>query len=240
MIIKKILCIPTSTADIHIDFGIAESSDMDKIFELRHAVYKKYGYFDLEESSGKDIDAFDTNNTIYVVAKRGERFLAAIRAVPGPDLPIHHFFKISEMHPVRTESMYEFGRLVVHRTEDDSEIPKNIILLMLIHVTIDACADRCSLGVAYIKTKLLKKLHLLKFPLHQYKNYECIYPQDGKLHNYFYSVDDPPVPSYFQPDEVVQFSNDTFSNKNLFRVAGNIYTLQNTFYKMFLKKMGIL
>lgn len=248
MKILKKLIVPTESQHVEITFGIADESDLDKIFKLRHAVYHKHAYFSEEIEPGeheKDIDAYDRHDTVYVCAYIKDRLLGCMRLVYGPDMPILKYFTIDsqEISGIDISKSFEIGRLVIQRTEQDRQIPKNIVMMMMFLLAAQTAEEqKIPIAFAYIKQKLLGKLSLLRLKVHTFKKFSCVYPRDGKMNRYFYNPSDAPIPAYISLHDARIFCENILSNESLFiRNAENTeYTLRKTLYEKFLRSLGIL
>lgn len=221
-------------------------SDIEKVYAQRFRVYTAYKYIDPAKfPANAEHDAFDAHST-YVVAKRGERVIGSLRLIHGTSLPIHKYFDFTEpasFSQIPTVERAELSRLVVERLQPvDVDIPRNIIMLMLVKVVTDEARQRgLRIGYAYLKASLIRKLRLLRFPYQLIDSYACTYPETGFMHPYFSDAGDSVTPGYFFLDEVENYLDYFFVQQHLLeRTDDRSYALKHDAFNGVLKMLGIL
>ena len=246
------LTIPRNQGEpIHISVGtIDDEKDLlEKSFAQRQRIYKKYGYLNEKFLNQiHDYDIYDAENkSVHIAAVRDNRLLGSLRLIHTDPLPITSFFDFEEpkgIEAVPIEKKCEISRLVVERSEDDYDIPRNILMLLMTSVAQEVARDKgYEITYAYVKDKLLSKLNLLKSPFAKISDFECIYPKDGLMAPYFYDqADDPVIPVYTTVEEGIKFLDGILGNSHLFTYdkETNGYEMRDTMYMGFLKRLGIV
>lgn len=243
--IKEYASLLCGSAKPPLHFGVVVGGDVNMLYAHRMRVYKKYGYVH-EAFVGKelDCDSYDTNGSAtHVVALRDGRLVGSLRILSADTLPLDTFFSYTFPTDDALLSRAEISRLVVERSENDKDIPRNAIMLFLMDVALRVAKEKgIALGVAYIKQRLLKKLALLRFPVTSVADCTCRYPHDGFMAPYFYGQpDDLPIPSYVHVDEAEKVLDSYIRSGRLFeQKSDGMFVLRSTLYTEVLKKLGIL
>jgi acyl-homoserine lactone synthase len=107
--------------DVHVirrDNRHLYSDILDDYFRLRHQIYvveRKWSVLDRPDK--RDIDQFDTDETVYLLGLEGHSIIAGMRLVPttAPTLLSELFPKLSLDGPVRRPDVYELSRIFVVR-----------------------------------------------------------------------------------------------------------------------------
>ena len=91
---------------------------LEDYFRLRHQIYvveRKWSVLDRPDK--REIDQFDTDETVYLLGLEGRAIIAGMRLVPttGPTLLSELFPKLSLDGPVRRPDVYELSRIFVVR-----------------------------------------------------------------------------------------------------------------------------
>ncbi len=227
--------------------GLITSKEMQKqMFEQRLRIYNKYKYFDPAQAGAlsEDTDAHDTPSiATYVGISLDGRLLGSMRLLHTSPLPLFKTFTFNTPEQFNSaKKMGELSRLVVERTKEDSFIPRNVLMLFLADVALTyAQKEGFDVGCAYIKSKLIGKLRLLRMPFTSLQDFSCAYPKDGMMAPYFYNQpDDVPVPCFFHVTDIATFLHEVLRNTSLFEQSGTNYTLRNTLYRKFLSTLGVL
>jgi acyl-homoserine lactone synthase len=93
-------------------------SELDRYFRIRHEIYvKERGWKVLDRPDGREIDQFDTDKTVYLMAIDGGRIVGGMRMVPtmAPTLLSDIFPQLSLRGIVRRPDAYELSRFFVVR-----------------------------------------------------------------------------------------------------------------------------
>ncbi len=91
---------------------------LDEYFRLRHQIYvEERRWTELARPDGREIDQFDTPDTIYLMAMEGSRIVGSHRLVPttGPTLMSDVFPQLALRGFVRSPFAYELSRVFVVR-----------------------------------------------------------------------------------------------------------------------------
>jgi len=107
--------------DVHVirrDNRHLYSDVLDDYFRLRHQIYvveRKWSVLDRPDK--REIDQFDTDETVYLLGLEGRSIIAGMRLVPttAPTLLSELFPKLSLDGPVRRPDVYELSRIFVVR-----------------------------------------------------------------------------------------------------------------------------
>jgi acyl-homoserine lactone synthase len=107
--------------DVHVirrDNRHLYSDILEDYFRLRHQIYvveRKWSVLDRPDK--REIDQFDTDETVYLLGLEGHAIIAGMRLVPtsGPTLLSELFPKLSLDGPVRRPDVYELSRIFVVR-----------------------------------------------------------------------------------------------------------------------------
>jgi len=89
---------------------------LEDYFRLRHQIYVvERKWMDLDRSDKREIDRFDTDDTVYLLGLEGRRIVAGMRLVPtiAPTLLSELFPQLSLNGPVRRPDVYELSRIFV-------------------------------------------------------------------------------------------------------------------------------
>jgi acyl-homoserine lactone synthase len=91
---------------------------LEDYFRLRHQIYvieRKWTVLDRPDK--REIDQFDTDETVYLLALEGGSIIAGMRLVPttGPTLLSELFPKLALDGPIRRPDVYELSRIFVVR-----------------------------------------------------------------------------------------------------------------------------
>ncbi len=88
----------------------------DPYYRLRHEIYvKQRRWMALDRPDGREIDQFDTDDAVYLLALDGARIVGAMRAVPTtcPTLMSDVFPQLNLRAPVHRPDVYELSRIFV-------------------------------------------------------------------------------------------------------------------------------
>ncbi|HVZ51698.1 MAG TPA: acyl-homoserine-lactone synthase [Pseudolabrys sp.] len=91
---------------------------LEDYFRLRHQIYvEERGWTELARPDGREIDQFDTPDTVYLMAMEGERVVGSHRLVPTtrPTLMSHVFPQLALRGLVHSPYVYELSRVFVVR-----------------------------------------------------------------------------------------------------------------------------
>jgi acyl-homoserine lactone synthase len=107
--------------DVHVirrDNRHLYSDILEDYFRLRHQIYvveRKWSVLDRPDK--REIDQFDTDETVYLLGLEGRAIIAGMRLVPttGPTLLSELFPKLALDGPVRRPDVYELSRIFVVR-----------------------------------------------------------------------------------------------------------------------------
>ena len=105
--------------DVHVirrDNRHLYSEILEDYFRLRHQIYvveRKWTVLDRPDK--REIDQFDTDETVYLLGLEGRSIVAGMRLVPttGPTLLSDLFPKLSLDGPIRRSDVYELSRIFV-------------------------------------------------------------------------------------------------------------------------------
>lgn len=92
--------------------------ELDRYFRIRNEIYvKERGWFQLARADGREIDQFDTDTTVYLLAFDAGRIVGGMRLVPttGPTLMSELFPQLALRSLVRKPDVYELSRIFVVR-----------------------------------------------------------------------------------------------------------------------------
>src|SRR5215207_5544696 len=89
---------------------------MEKVWQFRHAQFvERLGWKELTSEDGREIDRFDTDDAIHLVAEKGERVVGYTRLLrtSGPHLLSEIYPHIMEGHDwPRGQAIYEWTRCI--------------------------------------------------------------------------------------------------------------------------------
>jgi len=88
----------------------------DPYYRLRHDIYvKQRRWMALDRPDGREIDQFDTDDAVYLLALDGTRIVGGMRAVPTirPTLMSDVFPQLNLRSPVHRPDVYELSRIFV-------------------------------------------------------------------------------------------------------------------------------
>lgn len=212
------------------------------MFKLREKIYREKNY--LKKEVKNDIDEFDTDDCIYLIAKIDDVIIGSLRMlIKNKSIRKHFLFedpdnikKVDELRRV------EIGRLVITKHSISNEyLPRNIILLMLISEAFSVTKNlNIECGYAFIKEKLKQKLQKLKFPIKEIKNYSCSVKKESPMYDYFYNKDDPVSLVYFLNNDVEKFLYEWTDSKIIKKHSEHVYSLNNNLYTKILKSLNII
>jgi acyl-homoserine lactone synthase len=89
---------------------------LEDYFRLRHRIYVvERKWMDLDRSDKREIDRFDTDDTVYLLGLEGHSIVAGMRLVPtiAPTLLSELFPQLALNGPVRRPDVYELSRIFV-------------------------------------------------------------------------------------------------------------------------------
>jgi acyl-homoserine lactone synthase len=92
------------------------SDILDDYFRLRHQIYVvERKWLALDRPDKREIDQFDTDETVYLLGLEGRSIIAGMRLVPttAPTLLSEVFPKLSLNGPVQRADIYELSRIFV-------------------------------------------------------------------------------------------------------------------------------
>lgn len=102
--------------------------EMERCYRLRHQIYvDERKWLDLARWDGREIDQFDTDDTIYLLAIDDAKIVGHMRMIPTdkPTLLSELFPQLSLQGPIRRSDAYEMSRIfVVHERRGESFGPK--------------------------------------------------------------------------------------------------------------------
>ena len=107
--------------DVHVirrDNRHLYSEILEDYFRLRHQIYVvERKWTELERPDKREIDQFDTDDTVYLLALEGRTIIAGMRLVPttSPTLLSELFPKLSLNGPIQRPDVYELSRIFVVR-----------------------------------------------------------------------------------------------------------------------------
>lgn len=94
-------------------------SQIEEDFKLRHEIYvKERKWMDLDRSDGREIDQFDDDNAIYLLAMQNDKLVGGTRLVPSvfPHLLSDVFPNLADVRGVpRAHDVIEWTRIHVSR-----------------------------------------------------------------------------------------------------------------------------
>src|SRR3954470_11265773 len=91
---------------------------LEDYFRIRHQIYVvERRWMDLDRPDKREIDQFDTDDTIYLLGLDGNAIVAGMRLVPtsSPTLLSELFPGLALNGPVRRHDIYELSRIFVVR-----------------------------------------------------------------------------------------------------------------------------
>jgi acyl-homoserine lactone synthase len=91
---------------------------LESYFRIRHEIYvDERGWKELKRPDGREIDQFDTPDTVYLMALDGRKVVGSHRLVPttSPTLMGDLFPFLSIKPPIRRPAVYELSRVFVVR-----------------------------------------------------------------------------------------------------------------------------
>ncbi|MGP9813076.1 acyl-homoserine-lactone synthase [Rhodopseudomonas sp. NSM] len=89
---------------------------IERQFRIRHQIYVvERKWTELGRPDGREIDPFDTDDTVYLLGLQNGEIVAGIRMVPttSPTLLSHVFPQLALDSPVRRTDVYELSRIFV-------------------------------------------------------------------------------------------------------------------------------
>lgn len=102
--------------------------ELDQYFRARHAVYvEERGWTELGQPDGREIDRYDTDDAIHLLAIDKARVVGGHRFVPtmGPTMIADVFPHLAVRGPIRSPNVYETSRIfVVRDRRGDQSFPK--------------------------------------------------------------------------------------------------------------------
>jgi len=230
-------------------FGVPDTdAEREEMFRLRFRVYRDRRYINPERfSDGLDCDRYDMEEKCaYLVAVVKGHIVGSVRLIIDTVLPTEaECFRFQEPEAIRKvprEHRGEIGRLVIVPYRDDQYLPRNLVMLFLMHVLLVVGHERdIRGGYAFIKKKLQVKLEKLKIPFHTITPFTQVYPKDGVLSRYFHQNDDPVIPIYFIRSEIEKRLAKIIGDKKMFqRINGKRFLLRKSLYNKFLQLMRVI
>jgi acyl-homoserine lactone synthase len=106
---------------------------LDEYFRLRHEIYvEERKWIELARPDGREIDQFDTPDTIYLMAMEGRRVIGSHRLVSttGPTLMSDVFPQLALRPLIRRDDTYELSRVFVVRDRRGGQTPKVESIIM--------------------------------------------------------------------------------------------------------------
>jgi len=194
-----------------IDFGVATTrAERAAVLAQRFRVYQRHGYY--QPGLELDRDDYDRKAVYLAVILRRARSAAALigsaRLILGePDTPfpsqMAFQFELPEaIREITSCQCCEVTRLV-------SERPRGLGvrgllvpfgLIQAVSVYSRRHAIRC--GLAVVKQRLLRALHVGGIPLAEISPASLIYPEDGPTGPYYHRHADPVIPVWWSVDEL--------------------------------------
>ncbi|WP_442237457.1 acyl-homoserine-lactone synthase [Rhodopseudomonas pseudopalustris] len=89
---------------------------IERQFRIRHQIYVvERKWTELDRADGREIDQFDTDETVYLIGMQNGEIVAGMRMVPtsSPTLLSDIFPQLSLDRPVRRPDVYELSRIYV-------------------------------------------------------------------------------------------------------------------------------
>lgn len=108
--------------DVHVirrDNRHLYSEILEDYFRLRHHIYVvERKWTALDRPDKREIDQFDTNETVYLLGLEGRSIIAGMRLVPttAPTLLSELFPRLSLSGPIQRPDVYELSRIFVVKT----------------------------------------------------------------------------------------------------------------------------
>lgn len=232
-------------------FGVPDSQEeLVEMYQMRMSIYAKKDYFHekVYENNPKnmDVDDYDKQDKChYFIAKIDNKIIGSVRTIYDEYLPAEKYFKFEEPDAIKKiprKRRVEISRLVIDRYSEVEHPPRNLVMLFLLGIAMDyLILERIPGGYSFIKEKLKGKLLKLKGPVHVLNKYIQQYPDDGVLYNYFNQKKDLVTPAYFLTKEVHMYVSNILENKKMFEKKDkDTYSLKDTFYNAFLRKLKII
>ena len=202
-----------------LEFGMPQNStEVGEMFDFRYRVYREKGYIDPKQVEN-DIDEYDRNGCCqYFVAKRDDSIIGTMRLIQDAALPIFNYFRFDErddFQRVPRGKRCEIGRLIVSHCGQDTGglLPRGLVTLFLIKCAADyAKKQDIKLHLAFIKSKLQRKMKKRKMPVNHIQKYEQYCPAGDLLYDYFNNPQDPVAPVYFLTGEFERYLKKILNN----------------------------
>lgn len=102
---------------------------LEEYFRLRHQIYvEERRWTQIARADGREIDQFDTPDTIYLMAMEGSRVVGSHRLVPtsGPTLMSDLFPQLALRGLVRSPFAYELSRVFVVRDRRGDQVQPRV------------------------------------------------------------------------------------------------------------------
>lgn len=93
-------------------------AELDRYFRIRHEIYvEERGWKELERPDGREIDQFDTDQAVYLLAIDNQKIVGGMRMLPttAPTLLSDLFPQLSLRGIVRGKDIFELSRFFVVR-----------------------------------------------------------------------------------------------------------------------------
>jgi len=105
------------------------SGALEEYFRLRHQIYvEERRWMDIARPDGREIDQFDTPDTVYLMAMEGSRVVGSHRLVPTdkPTLMSDLFPQLALRGLVRSPDVYELSRVFVVRDRRGDQVQPRV------------------------------------------------------------------------------------------------------------------
>jgi acyl-homoserine lactone synthase len=102
---------------------------LEEYFRLRHRIYvEERRWMQIARADGREIDQFDTPDTIYLMAMEGSRVVGSHRLVPTnkPNLMSDLFPQLALRGLVRSPHVYELSRVFVVRDRRGDQVQPRV------------------------------------------------------------------------------------------------------------------
>ncbi|MDP3989383.1 MAG: hypothetical protein Q8P93_04075 [bacterium] len=232
-----------------IDFGIATTSkeilDIQYLRQYKYAQKKYFAHQYAERIYDEDCLDKDKKTVLLLAQLDGKETIGTVRIIQPEILPTEEYFSFVEPSKIKNIPRYqraEISRLVITRSKDKIDIPRNLVLLFLIQSMISVAKQNgiCG-GYAFLKAGIRGKLRYLNIPIHYIRNYTQHYPGEEILAPYFNDPKDKVIPIYFLVEEINNYLEKQIHNKKMFvRIDEKTYRLRKSLYTFFLRTLGVI
>ena len=98
---------------------------VEQQFQIRHAIFvKEKGWHEFERRSTYEMDQYDDDEAIYILAAEGERVIAGFRLYPTtrPHMLLNAFPQLVEGEVPQAPDIFEWSRIFIVRDKRDSGV----------------------------------------------------------------------------------------------------------------------